>query len=179
MGTIEYYFHFIFYFIVYLAEGEISDKIKLHDLRGEYISPLLVRGVQFFFFFFTVVPFFWCNIWYHLASLLLILEKNITQKTSTKYKRIVIVSILYNMRLRGETASLVSMRIEERNERRRPNLLYVNLRIKIFINSLRSFFLAVRIWCVRGAKREKRKKNGSIAKSTTTKRERALWKKRL
>lgn len=175
MGTIEYYFHFIFYFIVYLAEGEISDKIKLHDLRGEYISPLLVRGVQFFFFFFfTVVPFFWCNIWYHLASLLLILEKNITQKTSTKYKRIVIVSILYNMRLREKTASLVSMRIEERNERRRPNLLYVNLRIKIFINSLRSFFLAVR-----GAKRKKRKKNRSIAKSTTTKRERALWKKRL
>lgn len=78
------------------------------------------------------------------------------------------------MRLRGETASLVSMRIEERNERRRPNLLYVNLRIKIFINSLRSFFLAVR-----GAKRKKRKKNRSIAKSTTTKRERALWKKRL
>lgn len=131
------------------------------------------EAFNFFFFFFTVVPFFRCNIWYHLASLLLILEKNITQKTSTKYKRIVIVSILY-MRLRGETASLVSMRIEERNERRRPNLLYVNLRIKIFINSLRSFFLAVR-----GAKRKKRKKNRSIAKSTTTKRERALWKKRL
>lgn len=60
------------------------------------------------------------------------------------------------MRLRGETASLVSMRIEERNERRRPNLLYVNLRIKIFINSLRSFFLAVRIWRVRKEKKGKR-----------------------
>lgn len=54
METIEYYFRFIFYFIVYLAEEEVSDKIKLHDLRGEYISSLLVRGVQFLLFFFSL-----------------------------------------------------------------------------------------------------------------------------
>lgn len=83
-------------------------------------------------------------------------KKYYTENSYEEDKRIVIVSILYNMRLRGETASLVSMRIEERNERGRPNLLYVNLRIKIFINSLRSFFLAVRIWRVRKEKKGKR-----------------------